>query len=61
MTQFCIVLELAKLGVTSVSGEDFTLILYKNKSKNWLFQFTKRKKPNERLMCCILILYLRQC
>ena len=34
MMQFGIVLELAKLGKTSVSGEDFTQIIYKNKNKN---------------------------
>lgn len=44
MVQFGIVLELAKLGMTSVSGEDFTQIIYKNKNKNWLLQSTKRKK-----------------
>lgn len=60
MVQFGIVLELAKLGMTSVSGEDFTQIIYKNKNKNWLLQSTKRKKPNKRLMYYVLFLYLRQ-
>ena len=61
MMQFGIVLGLAKLGKTSVSGEDFTQIIYKNKNKNWLLPSTKRKKLNKKLMYYVLFLYLRQC
>lgn len=61
MIQFGMVLELAKLGMMSVSGEDFAQIICKNKTKNWLFKSTKRKKPNKTLMYYVLFLYLRQC
>ena len=60
MIQFGMVLELAKLGMMSVSGEDFTQIICKKKNQK-LIVSVHQKRPNKTLMYYVLFLYLRQC